>query len=45
MDEIDKLITDAKTKKKTEISAVLSDIEMLKKNPSAEFLGEYSTSI
>jgi hypothetical protein len=37
MDEIDKLIIEAKTKKKTEIAAVLSDIEVLKKNPTAEF--------
>jgi len=37
MDEIDQLITDSKDKKKTEIEGVLSDIEALKSDPTAEF--------
>lgn len=45
MDEIDSLINDSKEKKKTEIEGVLSDIEALKSDPTAEFQVEYSTSI
>jgi len=45
MDEIDQLINDAKNKKKQEIDKVLSDITALKKDPTTEFLGEYSSSI
>ena len=45
MNEIDQLLTDSKEKKKTEIEGVLSDIEALKTDPTAEFQGEYSSSI
>ena len=45
MDEIDKLLMDSKEKKKEEIEGVLGDIETLKKDPTAEFHGEYSSSI
>ena len=45
MDEIDQLIDESKEKKKAEIEGVLSDIETLKADPTAEFQGEYSTSI
>ena len=45
MDEIDSLINDSKEKKKTEIEGVLSDIQALKTDPTAEFQVEYSSSI
>lgn len=45
MDEIDQLLTDSKDKKKAEIEGVLGDIETLKSDPTAEFQGEYSSSI
>jgi hypothetical protein len=45
MDEIDTLISDSKMKKKDEIEGVLSDIEALKSDPTAEFQVEYSSSI
>ena len=45
MDEIDQLLLESKDKKKSEIEQILSDMNTLKANPSAEFLGEYSSSI
>ena len=45
MDDIDKLLTDSKENKKEEIEKVLADIETLKTDPTAEFQGEYSSSI
>ena len=45
MDEIDSLLLESKEKKKTEIENVLADMDTLKKDPTAEFLGEYSSSI
>jgi len=37
MDEIDQLLTESKEKKKTEIEGVLTDIDTLKSDPTAEF--------
>ena len=45
MDEIDQLLNESKEKKKTEIEQVLGDMETLKQDPTAEFMGEYSSSI
>ena len=45
MDEIDQLLTESKEKKSTEIEGVLQDVETLKTDPTAEFQGEYGTSI
>lgn len=45
MDDIDKLILESKDKKKEEIAAILEEIEQLKKDPTAEFKGEYSNRI
>jgi len=45
MDEIDQLLLESKEKKKSEIEGVLGDMETLKKDPTAEFQGEYSSSI
>lgn len=45
MDEIDRLLIESKTKKKQEIAKVLSDMAVLKKDPAAEFHGEYGSSI
>jgi hypothetical protein len=45
MDEIDKLLAESKLKRKESMITVEADIERLKKDPSAEFKGEYSNSI
>lgn len=45
MDEIDKLFTESKLKRKETMVTVETDIERLKKDPSAEFKGAYSNSI
>ena len=45
MDEIDKLLAESKLKRKESMTTVEADIERLKKDPSAEFKGEYSNSI
>ena len=45
MDEIDNLLMESKEKKKSEIEGVLTDMNALKADPTAEFQGEYSSSI
>ena len=45
MDEIDNVITESKTTRAEEIETVLGDMNALKKDPTADFLGEYNTSI
>ena len=45
MDEIDNLLIESKEKKKGEIETVLTDMNTLKADPTAEFQGEYSSSI
>ena len=45
MDDIDKLIVESKDKKKEEIQNILDEMEQLKKDPTKEFMGEYSNSI
>ena len=45
MDDIDKLIEEAKTKRQENMVTVLADVERLKKDPAAEFKGAYGTSI
>jgi hypothetical protein len=45
MDDIDKLFTESKLKRKEAIITVETDIERLKKDPSAEFKGAYSNSL
>ena len=45
MDEIDTVIAESKAKRAEEIEKILEDINALKKDPTAEFLGEYNTSI
>ena len=45
MDEIDTVITESKTKRAEEIETILEDMNALKKDPTADFLGEYNTSI
>ena len=45
MDEIDKLLSESKLKRKESMKTVEADIERLKKDPSAEFKGAYSNSI
>lgn len=45
MNEIDQLLIESKNKKKEEIKKVLGDMATLKKDPAAEFHGEYGSSI
>jgi hypothetical protein len=45
MDEIDTVISESKTKRSEEITKVLEDMDALKKDPTADFVGEYNTSI
>ena len=45
MDEIDKLIQESKQKRKDNMGSVNKDIERLRKDPTAEFTGAYSSSI
>ena len=45
MDDIDKLLTESKLKRKEAMATVETDIERLKKDPSAEFKGAYSSQI
>ena len=45
MDEIDNVITESKTTRAEEIETVLGDMNALKKDPTADFQGEYNTSI
>ena len=40
MDEIDNVITESKTTRAEEIETVLGDMNALKKDPTADFLGE-----
>lgn len=39
------MLLESKEKKKGEIETVLGDMETLKQDPTAEFMGEYSSSI
>jgi uncharacterized protein with von Willebrand factor type A (vWA) domain len=45
MDDIDKLLTESKLKRKEAMTTVETDMERLKKDPSVEFKGAYSNSI
>jgi len=45
MDDIDKLFTESKLKRKEAIITVETDIERLEKDPSAELKGAYSNSL
>ena len=45
MDDIDKLLTESKLKRKEAMTTLETDMERLKKDPSAEFKGAYSNSI